>query len=74
MERTKKKPPQKKKLRRSKTNAVSGFSPLAPGMPSPDNVVKVTDVVSPQGFEYKDIETNETDAYDPPLKSKRRPK
>jgi len=37
------------------------------GLPAPENIVGVKHVVSPTGFKYQDITTNETDAYDPPL-------
>jgi hypothetical protein len=40
-------------------------------LPAPENIVGVQNVVSPTGFKYQDIATNETDAYDPPLAGKK---
>jgi hypothetical protein len=38
-----------------------------PGLPDPASVVAVKTFTSPKGRQYRIIETDETDAYDPPL-------
>jgi hypothetical protein len=40
-----------------------------PGLPDSASVVSVKTFTSPKGNRYRIIETNETDAYDPPLGS-----
>ena len=52
----------------------SGLPPLRPGMPALDRVKEVADFVSPQGDKYKILKTTETDAYDPPLASPKKPR
>ena len=37
-------------------------------MPAQDSVEEVSNFVSPQGVKYKILKTDETDAYDPPLR------
>lgn len=63
----------KKKIPRKMGKREAALPPPAErGLPAPEHVVKTTDVVSPSGFKYKDIETTETDAYDPPLPEKKK--
>ena len=42
------------------------------GMPAKDSVQEELDFVSPHGVRYSILRTNEMDAYDPPLKSKKK--
>lgn len=50
---------------------VARLPQLRPGMPAPDTVEEVSEFVSPQGDKYKILKTTETDAYDPPLPTKK---
>jgi hypothetical protein len=59
---------QKKKSPRAAKQSAAEVAQLRPGMPAADSVQEVLNLVSPQGKKYEILRTNETDAYDPPLK------
>jgi hypothetical protein len=58
--------PRKTKKSVSPLVGKANLEQLRPGMPARDSVQKVVDFTSPQGGQYKILQTNETDAYDPP--------
>jgi hypothetical protein len=41
-------------------------------MPAPDSIQEVVDFVSPQGVPYKILKTTEVDAYDRPLRVRKK--
>ena len=45
-----------------------------PGLPDKASVVAVKTLTSPKGNRYRIIETDETDAYDPPVGTDKKPK
>ena len=44
-----------------------------PGLPDRSSIVAVKTLTSPKGNRYRIIETDETDAYDPPAAATRKP-
>ncbi len=63
--------PGARKKKKPATQGASGLSQMRPGMPALDSIEEVKDFVSPQGVHYKILKTTETDAYDPPLATKK---
>jgi hypothetical protein len=41
-------------------------------MPAQDSVQEIVDFMSPQGVPYKILKTTEVDAYDPPLRLRKK--
>jgi hypothetical protein len=66
--------PGSRKKRKFKRPATKNGPPaqLRKGMPAQDSVQEVVDFMSPQGVAYKILKTTEVDAYDRPLRLRKK--
>jgi hypothetical protein len=60
-----------KGLAKSRTGTKRGKP--RPGLPDKSSILAVKTLTSPKGNRYRIIETDETDAYDPPVAATRKP-
>ena len=62
----------KRKVKRPAAKSGPGLAQLRRGMPAQDSVQEVVDFISPQGVPYKVLKTTEVDAYDRPLRFRKK--